>query len=88
MGLLNVSHVAAWDWRGDYLHSKTEFSFAFDDDESPYLGVYVFVVFDFGNVGIIVGEVCIVVSHGIQPIQSVGACRLREENRKDLCSCQ
>jgi hypothetical protein len=42
--------------------------------------MYEFVVFDLGQIGI-------VVSHGIQLIQGVGARCLREEHGKDLESC-
>jgi hypothetical protein len=39
--------------------------------------MYVFIVFDFGQTGVVVG-------HGVQPIESVGARRLGEKNGKDL----
>ena len=58
---------------GNCLHGEAELASAFRDDESPYLGMYKFIVFDLGQVGIVVG-------HRIQPVQGVDARRFSEED--------
>jgi hypothetical protein len=55
------------------IHSEAELAFTFGDDEPPYLGVYIFIIFNFGEIGV-------VVRHGIQGIHGISACVLAEEN--------
>jgi hypothetical protein len=59
------------------IHSETEFTFTSNDDEPPHLGVHIFVVFNFRQIGVVVG-------HRVQTVQSVHTCRLSEEDGKYL----
>jgi hypothetical protein len=54
-----------------YIHGEAELAFALGDDEPSHLGMYISVILDFGKSGVVIG-------HGIQPIQGIGACRLSE----------
>jgi hypothetical protein len=56
------------------IHGEAELTSTSRDDKSSYLGVYVFIVFYFGEIGVVVGH----------RVQGVSTRRLSEQDGKDL----
>jgi hypothetical protein len=66
---------------GIRVHSEAEFAFPSNDDEPSHLSVRVIIVFDSGEISVVIG-------HRVQPVNVISTRGLSEENRKDLEDCK